>query len=261
MDLKKNICKLIYIIFTTIFAINCQQAYAQACDCLTPKDSWFIGIGSGAAWMKFPHRTKVANSTPIVPPWVDTFSIKRPSAQAIVSLLAGYRWSRAQEFFPYYSLAFNYKHQFSTRVSGTIGQFRSSEFESYHYKLHVFSDIFTLNGKLNLYQWKVILPYVSAGLGASLNHTGRYLETVLPFVHPSRMSTNYERKDRTRFTYLFGAGFDVILNKIFWADIGYEFANLGQFKTGRGSDTWHSAHINFRRAWNHTVLASITYQY
>jgi opacity protein-like surface antigen len=74
-------------------------------------------------------------------------------------------------------------------------------------------------------------PYVSAGIGASINRARNY-ETD---VNPLRTFTPiYEDKNQTAFSYSFGLGLDYDVTHHFRLGLGYRFTDLGKAALGEG---------------------------
>ena len=221
------------------------------------ENSWFIGAGVGRSWINLKKSsTTVPNGSFVPPPSdQDTYTIKNPSPQTPAQVNVGYRWHQDKKFLPYYSLFVQYRHYYSTEIKGNIYQYSLPGFENYDYRIKYSADLFSLNGKLNLFEYKRMLPYVSAGIGAIYNSLGSYNESALAGV-TARISPDYSNS-HSNLALTVGAGIDFKFSKNIWATLGYEFVTQNAVKSGNGVGSWSSTYLNFGRANMNTVFLNI----
>jgi opacity protein-like surface antigen len=223
----------------------------------------FVGIGGGASWLGLSSSsTSVTNGVdPLFapPPMTrDSYSINSTEAAGVAQFVAGYRWHQAQNYLPYSHLFFQYRHYFNSTVHGKVDQYSLPEFQNYQYNLAYSADLFTLNGKLDLLQWRGLLPYISGGFGVIVNHVTGYSETPTPNVTP-RISPNYADRSNSRFAGTLGTGFDFILAKNTWITLGYEHVfQAGTLKTGGGATTWSNTALNLGKPKLDTLFLSVS---
>lgn len=251
MDVRKLLISTL-IIFASV--LETESAFALTGD-------WLIGLSGGGTKTRLQNsHTSVSNGSTVAAPYnIDTFSINNPSDTATMALFGGHQWQRENSFLPYYSLVLNYEHLFSTNINGTVQQYGLPQFKNYNYSMKVQSDILNIVGKIDLIQYKFILPYLSAGVGVAFNQVRNYNEQAIPPVSPARVSPNYNNKTNTNFAYSVGAGIDLICYKNLWVTLGYQFMDLGKVNSGSGSGTWSGTQLSFGTLTSHTILGSITY--
>lgn len=87
--------------------------------------------------------------------------------------------------------------------------------------------------KLDLYQWRNVMPYISLGVGASRNHAkqkGPFISNADGAVIGADQVASSKRN--TAFSYMVGAGLDFPINNNFWLSLGYHYNNFGRVKVG-----------------------------
>jgi opacity protein-like surface antigen len=221
------------------------------------KNSWFVGAGAGNSWLDLTKSTTtVPNGSSFPSPFdVDSFTVNNPSSQAQAQLNLGYRWHEDRKFIPYYSLFGQYRHYFNTNIRGSVDQYSLPEFENYNYRLKYKADLFTINGKINLIEYKKILPYLSAGVGVIYNHFN-YNETATDNVTP-RISPDYSGNSSSTVLTL-GAGIDYKLTDNVWATLGYEYVAQSALKSSNGGGSWSTTSLNFGHASMNTLFLNIS---
>lgn len=255
---------LIVTLFLLSFVIGNQTVWAQSlvptCNVCKNENQWLLGMGGGGVKRNLNSSTRILNGSPVATPYDhDIYTIRTSSYKGIIKLFGGYQWGNLNTFFPYYSLTLQYEHQFKSKINGTVEEYALPEFINYNYSMRLSSDIVNMVGKIDLLQYKCLLPYFSVGIGAAFNRVSNYTEWALPTVFPARVEPGYNRKTSTNFAYSLGAGIDIITLPNVWITIGYEYLNLGKMNSGRGAGSWSSTHLNFGRLKTNTVLGSITY--
>jgi opacity protein-like surface antigen len=252
MKLLKSFC----IIFLSILSSATQAAVTTH-----NGNSWFVGAGIGRSWLNLSNNsTSVANGSFAPAPYnVDYFTVKTPSPQSQAQVDIGYRWHKDRKYIPYYALLLQYRHYLSTYVKGNVYQYSQPEFENYNYQMQYFADLLTLNGKINLFEYKSIMPYLALGVGFVCNHLNNYAETPLANVTP-RTNPGYSGNTNTNFAMTLGLGVDVKLTKNVWATLGYEYlAQQNNISTGNGSNTWSGTKLVFgKEAKMNTIFLNIS---
>ena len=225
---------------------------------VAPQNSWYMGLGAGESWINIAkNSTNVSNGSFAPPPSdQDTFSINNPSSQAQVQFDFGYRWHQNTQFITDYSAYFQYRHYFNTNIRGIVDQYSLPGFENYNYRLKYTADLFTINGKMNLFEYKKISPYVSAGVGIIYNSFVNYTETATDNVTP-RVSPDYAGAP-TNPAFTLGAGIDYKFTPNIWATLGYEYVTQTNLKSGNGNGSWSTTTLNFGHTNLNTVFLKIS---
>lgn len=223
---------------------------------------WFLGASLGWAWPSFSkNSTSILNgSNQPSPSNSDRYSIRSPSSTSNWTIFTGYRWSRKATWLPFYSLALQYQHLSRFKTQGTIEQYSLSNFTNYSYRMYGQADIFSLQSKADIYQYRSYLPYITLGLGVACNNLTGYGETPTSGITP-RENPNFKAKTTNNFAYTFGLGIDYLLQPSLILSLGYEYANLGDAKTGYGkASSWSNDLLKFGRLSSSTVMLSASYQ-
>jgi len=233
--------KLALFCVTILSGLFCfQNSYAN----YPKKGSWFWGADAGITWPSINRSDSVANGSATPPPTSnDLYIINKPSTTSIFSIFGGYRHLTEHRFFPAYSLTMRYQHLNTFTVKGTIQQYSSPAFTNYNYHFDLSSNIYALQGKVNLVQFGRFAPYLSGGIGMSRNTLENYKESPTAGVTP-RVSPSYDDNTTNTFMYDLGAGVDINLSSKCFAYIGYEYENLGKLRSGHGSADWSSQAIS-----------------
>lgn len=233
-----------------IFCIfGCISHYAFSSNTiLIPKDDfhWFLGVGGGLANSSLSSHDSVFNGAIVpAPSNQDLYSIKNPHATPTLQLIAGYQWHQQHTaFIPYASLSLQYSHYFNNEIKGDVYQYSLPDFLNYNYDLSYEADNFLFVGKLDLYQFKCLLPYVSFGFGFILNHLNDYTENPTVSVTP-RISPAYQGQTVANSAFNIGLGFDYIITDEIWVTVGYEhIIQQGGLKTKNGLSTWSDTQLN-----------------
>lgn len=220
---------------------------------------WFVGAGGGVYWAKLPENsTNVSNGAPEPAPFnQDLYTINNPSANGILQVNAGYRWKYASLFIPYSSVYFQYRHSINTKIRGSIYQYSLPDFLNYNYNFSYNADLFTVNGKLNLFKMDNVLPYVAGGIGVIMNRLEDYTEIQTANVTP-RISPAFSATTRTQFAATLGAGVDVILTQNVWLTLGYEHVFQTNLPSASGNNTWTGTALNLGNTRLDTVFLNIS---
>jgi opacity protein-like surface antigen len=179
------------------------------------------------------------------------------SNQTSFGLTAGYRWRNENIWIPQYSLGLRYRHLFTNDINGQVIQYSLPEFTNYDYSLNMSSNALLLAGKIDVYKFNNIMPYLGLGLGMAFNHSS-YSEVALPGVTP-RISPGFGNQTSSQFTYNLGAGLDVQVTPKLSLSIGYEFEHWGALNTGPGTVKWASQMLSQSSDASHALLFSLDY--
>ena len=221
-------------------------------------DNWFVGASGGVAFSSVANTSQsLANGSSYPSPYnTDLYTIQNPDATMAWSLYGGYRWETIREWFPDINLALRYQHLDSVSVNGTIDQYSLPGFVNYSYTANGSSNALSAFGKVDIYQYRSILPYVSLGLGLAWN-TMSYSEQAYNGITP-RVSPGYGGTS-TNFAYNVGLGLDYILNRRVTLSLGYEYASFGSM-SGSGTSTWSSDTLSLGSLSSNTLLFSAFYE-
>lgn len=221
------------------------------------KNSWFIGAGGGAANQNLPGSMSVINGAQVAPPMnQDRYSLNDPTA-ALFQFNVGYRWSQNCKYFPSWNLALQYRHYVKSYINGTVDQYSLPGFVNYNYQLSYEANLFTLNGKVDLIEYKKFLPYVAGGVGSITNHLNDYNETPTAGVTP-RISPGYNGNSLTSLAFTLGVGIDYIVTDNVWLTLGYDHVFPTNLSTNAGNGSWSKSSLNVGNVNMDTIFLNVT---
>jgi len=120
-------------------------------------------------------------------------------------------------------------------VSGTIDQYSLPQFRNYNFNY----DIALLNimgtVKVDLYRWKNLMPYLTAGIGGANYSTSQYKEAAVGGVTP-RVSPGFGAGSGTNFSYTAGVGLDWAALPNLWVNLEYNYMDVGTVSTDKGAN-------------------------
>lgn len=238
------------------------KIYHQVIAKTPPKNGWIASIDLGLQNVQSGDAMRVNNGSDFASPSnMDIYTADNSNNQTSLGLTAGYRWQNESLWLPQYALGFRYKYLFSNEMNGQIIQYSLPEFTNYNYTLKTSSNVFLAAGKADIYKYKQVMPYLSLGLGLSLNDVS-YSESALAGVTP-RVSPNFASLTSNEFAYTLGAGLDLQFTQQIIFSIGYEFQDMGAFSTGPGiSDgclKWSDQKLSQSNYQAHALLLSMTH--
>lgn len=243
-----------------IFLCSSSNAFAiYKGESLVSGNAWFIGAGGGVYWAKLQDSsTSVSNGSLVPAPFdQDLYTIDNPSANAIFQVNAGYRWQLNQLFIPYTSIYFQYRHYNNSQVTGDIYQYSLPDFLNYDYNFSYSADLFTLNGKIDLFNINHVMPYLSGGIGTIVNRLEDYRENPTINVTP-RVSPAFATSSTSRFAATLGAGIDYTLTQNVWLTLGYDHVFQTNLPGAAGTNTWAGTSLNLGSTKLDTVFLNIS---
>jgi opacity protein-like surface antigen len=220
--------------------------------------SWYVGLDFGRAYSPHSDIMTVDNGSGAPPPYnLDQYSTK-DQKQPLFGFQAGRRWARNQFWFPAAALGLRYQHFSEREIEGSVTQYSTPIYTNYAYTWSSRSNVLSVNGKLNVFQLKRLLPYISGGIGGAHNRTGAYKESAYANITP-RLSPDYTSNNQTNFYYDAGVGLDVLVTTQLIVSLGYNYHSLGEITSGSGHHGWEGTRLGLDGFDTHTALLSLTY--
>lgn len=180
----------------------------------------------------------------------------------------GYTWfnptSTDDYGLPFISVGLSYTYVFESQIRGDIQQYSLTQFENYNYQYKVQRQTVLALVKLDLYRWRVLMPYLVIGAGASFNRSTNFTEQARAGVTP-RVSPNFGSNTQTHSSFMGGLGLDFIVLDNLWASFEYDYGFYGYTKTGYGSNTANISGFNYANSYlsnrinSSSALFSLTY--
>lgn len=200
---------------------------------LAPSNRWFVGLGAG--WMS-PFGTDSVNFASSGMPGFpdDRYSSEGSESAGQYSVLAGYQWRRDVEWLPAYSLALQYTYTDSASINGFIFVNDLPDSKNFTYKYDISQHLLMAKAKLDLYRWKQLMPYVSAGAGVAINNAHSYSDRPIPGATLMQRRYGFTSGSQSQFAGSFGAGLDYGFNDRAQLSLGYELSYYGNANTGNG---------------------------
>lgn len=221
--------------------------------------NWLVGADIGLVSPTFNNHMTVNNGSNFPSPEnVDLYTTNNGTNPPILGGLIGYRWQRDETLFPATLLALRYQHLFSQDIKGDILQYSLPEFTNYTYTWGMSANVISLYSKIDIAQYKQLMPYFAVGLGASFNNATTYQETALNGVTP-RISPAFASQTQTQFAYNVGAGVDWLLAPKWIVSVGYDYQSFGNLSSGPGESTWSATQLNLGRVATNTATIGISY--
>lgn len=204
-------------------------------DGVSPENHWFVGMGGG--WLA-PFGTDATNfATSGIPGFPDDRYLNNGSGNTgQISAFAGYQWRRSSLYFPAVSLSFEYTYTFPANIHGVIFVNDLPDTRNFTYKYEVSQQLPMAKLKLNLYQWKQFMPYVSGGLGVAVNRASDYSDSPIPGATVMGRRFGFNPGNTTQLAGSLGVGFDYWYNYHCQITLGYELAYYGKARTGYGQE-------------------------
>lgn len=216
--------------------------------------NWFWGLEGGA--QRLNGDTTIQN-TRTYPYEIDSFSTQK-STGAIIGIEAGRLWQRGTQWFPAFSAAARYRYLFDNNIGNQVTQVSVSQTPAYNYKWNFSSNIFTVQGKLDITHYNQLFPYIGVGLGVASTQAKSYSETPIPPT-AARTSPGYASNTNNKFTYNLGAGFDYKFStQMIWT-LGYEYQSLGGVASGFGNEGWSESMLGLGTVTDNVLLLSFSY--
>ncbi len=241
---------------------NCTAAFSNTFFSLpgSTESNWFVAIEAGEWYPNTFHSTiRINNGSGAPAPYdQDSYTTKK-SHDPVLGMTFGRRFLFERRWLPAASLALEYQHLDATHVGNTIMQYSDPAFLNYSYKLDVSSDVVLAALKLNIVQWGEILPFIKGGIGTAFNHTTGYNENPLPGVTAPRVSPGFASYTTNQFAYVAGAGVDIQVAKQWMLSAEYQYQQLGNITSGKGTNTWSQDSLNLGSLHSNTVLFSLSY--
>jgi len=203
---------------------------------LTMPPGWmhgvYLSVGAGDLF----NRVEGDNFLATGPGWPDDhYNSNGITDQPYFAVGIGYTWSRSTDWLPYYSLGLKLMYASSATVSGTIDQYSLPQFRNYNFNY----DIALLNimgtVKVDLYRWKNLMPYLTAGIGGANYSTSQYKEAAVGGVTP-RVSPGFGAGSGTNFSYTAGVGLDWAALPNLWVNLEYNYMDVGTVSTDKGAN-------------------------
>lgn len=223
-----------------------------------PPGNWFVKGSLGAENLVIDSRYTVNNGSGYSPPSnVDSYST-HINTTAEWAVDGGYRWKRDQSWIPAYSLGLHYSHSFAEDVGDKIMQYSLPDYTNYNYQWDIYSNIFMLLAKINLFDWRHIQPYVTAGGGIAFNSASDYKEIALSGIS-ARDSAGFASNTKSQAAYSLGIGIDYTVKPTLIMSLGYEYQNLGRVSSGSGASTWAGTYLRSGTYQTNTLLLGVTW--
>ncbi len=196
------------------------------------QSSFYVSAGGGMSMLKVQKTATVANKPAGgVPTLPDVYTTTGAQKKAFLSLDAGYRWARDSAFLPFYSLGAAYTYYSPSTINGDIQQ-DSVGLAQWAYQYQLARQTLMLQGKVDLYRWGNLMPFISAAAGYSFNSTRDFQANNAPgTAEPSTVFPAYGDLKKHYFTYAIGTGLDYQLRHNLQLSVSYQYGNAGYAQT------------------------------
>lgn len=162
----------------------------------------------------------------------DEYVIKSMKPAGLLALGVGLETRREATWFPGYRVGLEYSQAFAASVQGKHTSFE--DHWDYHYT--VSQQNLLLIGKAQVFRFKALMPYVSAGLGLNWTQAQGYHETLTSEgIAPN--SPDFRKGSKTQLSYSLGIGLDYAFSPKLSASLDYSYAFQGVMQTGADKES------------------------
>lgn len=194
---------------------------------------WFVGLGVG--WLNPTNTNSVNFASSGMPGFPDDRYVANSAGDAAsYSIIGGYQWLRDTAWFPAISLALSYTGA-TPSITGVIYQNDLPDAKNFVFKYEVSQQLPMATLKVDLYNWRIFMPYVSVGIGAAMNKVRNYADTPIPGETVQRRRYGFNSATNTNFASSVGAGLDYWISHKVQLSVGYQFTSSGSISTGFGN--------------------------
>jgi len=145
----------------------------------------------------------------------------------------------------------------SARMQGIIWDDASPEFDNHSYSYRVQHTRVALKGKIIADSSHILMPWLSASIGAGFNRARSFTNT--PLIFEALPNSNFSNNTKTSITYTLGAGVQKAVSEHWQAGIGYEFADWGKSRLGRAAGQTMNSGLSLGHLYTNGVLFNLTY--
>ncbi len=239
-------------------ALLCITTSAVSFAAAANHNAWYASGGVGLDYPHFNANWRVNNGSGFAPPANEDIYTFQNNHHPYLMLATGYRFVRNSAYLPALSLGLNYQYLPSNDVGGQIVQYSTPSFANYNFKWDITAQLLLISAKLNIYNYRNFMPYISAAAGPGYIRASSYGETAYADVTP-RTSAGFAESTNTQFVYTLGLGADYQLKSNLLASLGYQYLDLGKIRSGSGAGSWQSATLNLGRYRSNELFLSLTY--
>lgn len=215
---------------------------------------WYIGESIGGTFHAVANNSYVDTGDN----WpADRYHNNHTNGEFTFSVSGGYQWLKETVWFPAYSLGARYVYTRPASTHGTVFQFNLPQFDNYRYQYKIQRQNLLGVGKINLYRYHQVMPYLTAGLGLSGNRLTRFVEYPRQGIEPRTMP-GFQNKTLHQFSYILGAGVDYVITHRLWTGVEYNFGNYGHAKTGQGMVGFSGTHLK-SKLMDNSIAVTLNY--
>ena len=203
---------------------------------------WYVGAAVG---MADPTGSDAINyATSGMPGFPDDRYVGTGGDNSVLwSVVGGYQWQRDAEWIPAFSLGLGYTRTVP-QINGVIYVNSLSDAKNFTYKYDVTQQLPMATLKVDLYNWKHFMPYISAGAGAAINTVQNYSDEPIPGATLWNRGYGFRSSKTTNFAGSIGAGIDYWLANKAQLSLGYQYTSAGTVKTGFGEGVLSSNQLS-----------------
>lgn len=178
---------------------------------------FYFDLGVGKSYDYAQSNSVVHNFNPAK----SDFFVKSSSSYSTPFFFAGigYRWAQPDVWFPNVNVGLQHRYTSPVNVNG-----EQPNGQLYSYRLQ--QESWLIMAKADIFQWKKIMPYITAGMGASFNRISQLFFNAALIENQLGGSTTLTGD----FSYSIGAGIDYAVKDDLWLSLGYSYDDFGKNK-------------------------------
>ena len=256
-------------ILSSILALTLMSGFVYATE-LYPafsaanQNKWFVELDGGYRFgttTTSPDQISKVNSGQPAP---DLYIPTGVGGSGVVDFSFGYRFYTGDSiWFPYDDVDVRYQYAGPATTDGKVELSSQNYLDNYNYTYNLTQQTILLIDKLALVRIGAFVPYIQGGIGPGLNQVSAYAETVGICENgdpcQERLGPGFAANNYIGFSYMFGAGVDVILSPAWTLSVGYEYDSPSNVQTGNGTEAGYTEESLTNTVKNNEVMVGFKY--
>jgi len=215
---------------------------------------YFISISAGPGWTS-PGKTQTLVLSPDVIKTYVPENLASPHVLVDGEIFFGIQ----QSYFKSVESQFGLDLYASSpvKLKGFIQEDGDPNFQNYTYRYKISHEHLALKTQWIFENAMNVNPYVSASLGAGLNHSFGY--SVSPLISQEVAAPPFQNKTQIALSYAIGAGFQQNINQHFAVALGYQLVSFGKSSLSHASGQTSGKALALQNVYTQNLELTISY--
>lgn len=245
-----------------LFSILALLSFSASILAWNVSDDWYLGGGIGSKFQDIKNPKITTGTT--TPDDIYLTDKKNPDALFFVNFGRSWPFDNSWKKNPnskfFNNIGIDFSYSFSpSKAHGIVEKYSDPVFRNYDFNYKLQSHTFMVQGILDVYKHNLFIPYVSVGLGFSLNSFSDYSESARSGVSMPRINPDFSDKIDFIPIYQVGLGVYINLDRRLRLNFGYRFGHSGDFESGSGKDAYDAVNLKNRTELHQTLIVGINY--